>query len=315
MPIQISAQWSIPQAVASLSDAQSISVSTSGSTGIAKAITISRSALVASARASNQIIGAQSGDTWSLLLPLSHVAGINVIARAMELGTTPIDCRAGENYSTVDFTAVVPTHIHRALNGDSALLNHLKSAKTVLVGGAPLHSTERKAAANAGISIVTTYGMTETCGGCVYDGLPLPGVEYKIVEEIIYLRGPMLANVELVDGWFKTSDRGHSENGRLIIDGRIDDQIISGGEKISLSTIENALMERFHTDFAAFAKADSEWGERLCIAKIAEIPDSEIIFYLKERFGSHASPKEIVRVQSIPTLGIGKPDRKKLAGE
>jgi O-succinylbenzoic acid--CoA ligase len=298
MPIQISAQWSIPQALASLSDAQSISVSTSGSTGIAKAITISRSALVASARASNQKIGAQSGDTWSLLLPLSHVAGINVIARAIELGTTPIDCRAGDNYSAVDFTAVVPTHIHRALNGDSALLNHLKSAKNVLVGGAPLSSSERKAAEDAGITIIATYGMTETCGGCVYDGMPLPGVDYKIEDEIIYLRGPMLAEVDLVDGWFKTSDCGHIENGRLVIDGRIDDQIISGGEKISLSTIENALKEKFSADFAAFAKGDAEWGQRLCVAK---------------RFGSHSSPKEIVRVPSIPTTGIGKPDRKKLA--
>ena len=294
MPIQISAQWSIPQAIAALSDAQSISVSTSGSTGVAKSITISRSAIKASAQASNQIIGADSGDTWSLLLPLSHIAGINVIARAIELGTTPIDCRPGNGYSNVDFTAVVPTHIHRALNGDSALLNHLKSAKKVLVGGAPLSSSERTAAESAGISIIETYGMTETCGGCVYDGIPLPGVDYKIVDEIIYLRGPVLADVDLVDGWFKTSDRGHSE-------------------KISLSTIENALKEKFNADFAAFAKGDAEWGQRLCVAKVTEIADSEITSYLKERFGSHASPKEIVRVPSIPTTGIGKPDRKKLA--
>jgi O-succinylbenzoic acid--CoA ligase len=313
MPIQISAQWSIPQAIAALSDAQSISVSTSGSTGVAKTITISRSALKASAQASNQITDAHTGDTWSLLLPLSHVAGINVIARAIELGTTPIDCRPGNSYSNVDFTAVVPTHIHRALNGDSALLNHLKSAKKVLVGGAPLSSLDRTAAESAGITIIATYGMTETCGGCVYDGIPVPGVDYKIEDGIIYLRGPMLADVDLVDGWFKTSDRGHIENGRLVIDGRIDDQIISGGEKISLSTIENALKEKFNSDFAAFAKGDAEWGQRLCIAKVKEIADSEITTYLKECFGSHVSPKEIVRVPSIPTTGIGKPDRKKLA--
>lgn len=312
-PIQIDAQWSIPQAIAALSDAPSLVVTTSGSTGQAKAITISRAAFIASASASNTYIGAKAGDTWSLLLPLSHIAGINVVVRAMQLGTTPLDLRSEKNYRDVDFTAIVPTQLHRALNGDHDLLTHLLHARGVLVGGAPLTNHDRQAAENAGIRVITTYGMTETCGGCIYDGTPLNGVEFKVVENTIFIRGNTLADVPLIEGWFKTSDFGRIENGKLVVEGRLDDQIISGGEKISLSAIETALKAKFVSEFAAFARPDQEWGERLCVAKTLDIADVEIVHFLKTNFGAHASPKEIVKVNTIPLIGIGKPDRKKLA--
>jgi o-succinylbenzoate---CoA ligase len=109
-----------------------IVISTTGSSGVAKSVGISASALLASAKASNKFLGAEFGNVWSLLLPLTHIAGINVLTRALELGTDPIDLRNFEGeYPKVDFTSVVPTQLHRALNGDENLLRHLQGAKAV----------------------------------------------------------------------------------------------------------------------------------------------------------------------------------------
>ena len=122
-----------------------VAIGTSGTTGGPKEVLLTSTALISSARASNKFIGAQSGDTWSLLLPLTHIAAVNVIVRSMELGTTPIDLRdfVGE-FPKANYTAIVPTQLFRALNGDQRLLNHLRSTKAVLVGGAAL--SERKIA-------------------------------------------------------------------------------------------------------------------------------------------------------------------------
>ena len=291
----------------------SLLVATSGSTGTPKEIPLTASALTASATASNKFLKAAKGDTWSLLLPLTHIAGINVLMRAIQLGTEPLDLRnhVGE-YPHADFTAIVPTQLFNALNENSDLLKHLQGAKAVLVGGASLSQDLRAQGVAAGINIVATYGMSETSGGCIYNGTPLDGVAVKIVENIIYLRGPMLAQVPLVDGWLKTADIGRLENGKLVVFGRSDDQIISGGEKISLSVIEQALSENFESIFLAFAKPDQEWGERLCIATTLELSQDTISHFLKNRFGGYATPKEIHKVDEIPLIGIGKPDRAKL---
>ena len=290
-------------------------VSTSGSTGDAKLVAHSANSLIANARACHKYVGAKIGERWSLLLPTSHIAGINVLIRAIELGTTPVGVE-----TKADFTAIVPTQLHRALNGDSVLLHHLQGCKQVLVGGAPLNGELRKAAENHEIKVVETYGATETCGGVIYDGKPLDGVEVKLIDGKVALKGPQLALSYLgqggigVDGWFITSDLGEMRDGKLKILGRSDDQIISGGEKISLSAVDGFLQSEFaHPGIVAFSKIDPEWGERLCIATTKEIPASLISGKLKERFGNHVSPKEILSVSEIPYLSIGKPDRKRLA--
>ena len=112
-----------------------VAIGTSGTTGTSKEVLLTSTALISSARASNKFIGAQSGQTWSLLLPLTHIAAVNVVVRSIELGTAPIDLRDFDGeYPKADFTAIVPTQLFRALNGDQRLLDHLKSAKAVLVG-------------------------------------------------------------------------------------------------------------------------------------------------------------------------------------
>ena len=293
-----------------------VAIGTTGTTGTAKEVLLTSTALISSARASNKFIGAQSGQTWSLLLPLTHIAAVNVIVRSMELGTTPIDLRdfAGE-YPNADYTAIVPTQLFRALNGDRRLLDHLKSAKAVLVGGAALPQSLRNQAKLAGITVITTYGMTETCGGCVYDGMTLDGVEVEIRNGTIFIKGPVLASsISLNESWYETSDLGEYENDRLVVTGRSDDVIISGGENLSLNAVENSLSVAFpNVQFAAFAVEDPQWGQSLHLAVVGTISDHEILAQLEKDLGVFAKPKGVHRMTSLPLLGIGKIDRKSLA--
>ncbi|MFY7824349.1 MAG: AMP-binding protein [Candidatus Planktophila sp.] len=293
-------------------------IGTSGTTGAPKEIFLSSHALVASARASNAFVGAKLGDTWSLLLPLTHVAAVNVFVRAFELGTIPVDLRnhSGE-YPRVNFTAIVPTQLFRALNGDDQLLKHLQGAQKVLVGGAALSSAIRNQATAAGINVVTTYGMSETSGGCVYNGEILEGAEVEVRGGSIFIRGSVLAlNLELSDGWFETNDLGEFVDERLVVIGRSDDVIISGGENLSLNSVENILNQSFpNTQFAAFSVEDPQWGQTLHIAVVGEADSGSISSVLEEKVGAFAKPKGIHSLNSLPLLGIGKVDRKRLAQE
>ncbi len=291
-------------------------IGTSGSSGSPKEVALTATALISSARASNKFINAKPGETWSLLLPLTHIAAVNVIIRAIELGTLPIDLRNHEGeYPKADYTSIVPTQLFKALNGDVRLLNHLKSVKTVLVGGAALSQSLRNQAELAGIKVVTTYGMTETCGGCVYDGEVLDGIEVEIRNGKIAIRGPILASsISLDAGWYETSDLGEFKNDKLIVLGRADDVIISGGENLSLNAVEASLNTAFpEVEFAAFSIEDPQWGDSLQIAIVGTVSDEELITHLENDLGSFAKPKGIHRLTSLPLLGIGKVDRKSLA--
>jgi O-succinylbenzoic acid--CoA ligase len=295
-------------------------IGTSGSSGLIKEVAFTSQSLLASARAANSYLGAANGSTWSLLLPTTHIAGINVILRSMEVGTLPVDLRNfhGE-YPVVDFTSIVPTQLFRALNSDAILLRHLQKARAVLVGGAALSPALRKDAEAAGIRIIETYGMTETCGGCIYDGKPLAGVEFKVSEHgAIAIQGSVLANsylnapelFNLKDGWFTTNDLGEIVDGKLVVKGRSDDVIISGGENLSLIAIEATLSVRFpEIECAAFAVNDPQWGQALHVAVVGDVTETEISHYLEAALGGIAKPKGILFLDSLPLLGIGKIDR------
>jgi O-succinylbenzoic acid--CoA ligase len=305
----------------------SIVVGTTGSSGISKEVGISAGAILASAQASNKYLGAEPGDTWSLLLPLTHIAGVNVLVRSLDLATELIDLRGERSeYPRVDFTAIVPAQLFAALNGDDALLQHLVAAKSVLIGGAALPDVLRKQGEEAGITIVTTYGMTETTGGCVYDGIPLDGVEIKInSDRHVAIKGSVLAetyigassvwNQSMNDGWFISSDLGKIEDGKLSVDGRSDDVIISGGENISLGHIERTLQVQFpEVTFAAFAVSNPQWGAALHLAVVGKnIVEEEISDYLAAEVGPFAKVKGFLHLTELPLMGIGKVDRKKLA--
>jgi o-succinylbenzoate---CoA ligase len=296
----------------------SLLVATSGSTGTPKEIAITSSALLASASASNKFLKAAKGDVWSLLLPLSHIAGINVLLRALQLETTPLDLHNHVGaYPHADYTAIVPTQLFNALNENSDLLKHLQGAKAVLVGGASLSPELRAQGVAAGINIVMTYGMSETSGGCVYDGIALDGVAFEITSDgRIKISGPVLAEVERENGWFVTNDLGKITDGKLHVIGRTDDVIISGGENISLRAIEEHINRKFPDLLvAAFSTPDDKWGQALHIAVQSQDANvkSEISEVLIKSIGNHAKPKSVLLLDKLPQIGIGKVDRIALA--
>jgi O-succinylbenzoic acid--CoA ligase len=280
---------------------------------------LSSAALIASANASHKYLGATPGDSWSLLLPTTHIAGLNVIVRATALGSRVIDNRNTENYVDADFVSIVPTQLYKALTSDSKLLEHLTAAEAVLVGGAPLSDKLKKEAANKHVKIITTYGMTEMSGGCVYNQKPLEGVDVKISDAgLIQLSGPMIASGYLLANGqlekfadsesFDTTDLGEISNGMLKVLGRVDDVIISGGEKISLSAVEEIIKQILpKMDLITFAMADDLWGEKLCLASTSLIDIED----LRTNLDSILTPKEIFLFEEIPTTMLGKPDRKR----
>lgn len=303
-------------------------VNTSGSTGAAKEVGLSASALLESAKSANKFVGAKPGQIWSLLLPITHIAGINVLVRSLELGTVPIDSReVTGKYPYADFTAVVPTQLFKALNGDSNLLEHLISAQAVLVGGAALSTELRDSSRNAGINVIETYGMTETSGGCVYNGTALDGTEFEIDELGIisiaskslattYLNAPEAWSERIRNGYFVTTDIGHIEDGKLIVTGRSDDVIITGGENVSLAEVESVVRDTFAgIECAAFTIPDSQWGQLLLLAIAGEVkPDqSAINEYLSSKISRSAKVKNFIYVAELPRTSLGKVDRAKLA--
>jgi O-succinylbenzoic acid--CoA ligase len=293
-------------------------ISTSGSTAESKLVAISDAALIASTNASHKYLGAVPGDSWSLLLPTTHIAGLNVLIRATALGSRVIDNRNAINYVDADFISIVPTQLYKALTSDAKLLEHLTAAEAVLVGGGPVSDKLKKEAANKHVKIVTTYGMTEMSGGCVYNQKPLDGVEVKLSSDgLIKLTGPMIAsgylskNGELtsvgIDGWFESTDIGEVSAGFLKVNGRSDEMIISGGENISLILVEEKIRELIpNQEIIAFALPDEVWGEKLCVGSTSNLSIEEI----KKSIGSLLSPKEVFLFEQIPTTSIGKPDRR-----
>ena len=306
----------------------SLVVSTSGSTGDAKEVGLSANAIFASAKATNKFFGASTGQIWSLLLPLTHIAGINVLVRALELGTIAIDARGiTGKYSDADYTAVVPTQLFRALNGDGDLLAHLQSAKSVLVGGAALDKNLGDQAHTAGINIVESYGMTETCGGCVYDGLPIGDTSVEINKDgLIKISSASLATTylndvsgwssKLEDGYFLTSDLGEINDGKLTVTGRADDVIVTGGENISLHKVEEVIRNSFAgIECAAFAVVDQKWGQALHLAIAGSVkPDqSAINKALSAQISVAAKIKGAIYLDQLPKTALDKVNRQELA--
>ena len=215
-------------------------IATSGSTGQPKRVVLSRDAMRASALATQERLGGPG--QWVLNLPPSYVAGVQVLYRSVvaghRAGRTTIEERERAARS---YVSLVPTQLVRAL--DRATSEPLARFDAVLIGGGPLDPLVRQQAEERGIRIVQTYGMSETCGGCVYDGRPLDGVEVRIDDGEVQLRGPVLFDgyeddpertaAVMKDGWFRTNDLGRlDDDGRLWVTGRVDDVIISGGVKI-----------------------------------------------------------------------------------
>jgi O-succinylbenzoic acid--CoA ligase len=225
-------------------------------------------------------------------------------------------------------TSLVPTQLLRLLDAGGAPLDAHRGYAAVLVGGAALDPGLRARAEAAGVTVVTTSGMTETAGGCVYDGLPLRDVRVRVADGV-EIAGPTLAlgyrcdpagtAEAFADGWFHTRDAGTlDDGGRLTVQGRLDDVVISGGVNVAPQAVEAVLRE--HPDVAdavVFGRADDEWGQRV-VAAVVPVPGSEPSLgtlrpWVAERLGAPAAPKELHVIAAVPTLHTGKPDRRGVA--
>jgi len=195
----------------------------------------------------------------------------------------------------------------------------------VLIGGGPLESNLRVAATAAGARIVSTYGMTETSGGCVYDGIPLAGTYVEAsptglriggdVVALGYHAAPKDTRESFVDGWFLTRDAGQvAESGLVSVTGRTDDVIISGGVNVAADAVEEVLRERPDiADVAVLGRPDAEWGQAV-IALVVPVDGvrvelAEIRAHVTARLGAAAAPREVIALPALPRLHSGKLDR------
>ncbi len=310
-----------------------IVIRTSGSTGKPKDVVLSHRAVLASAHASLGRLGGPGG--WLQAMPVTGVGGLQVLVRSAVAGLEPT---YAEEYASLAaaiaavpgqrrYASLVPTQAHRLVeSGEAGVLADLDA---VLIGGAAVPADLLDALRSAGVRVVRTYGMSETCGGCVYDGVPLDGVRMRIDDSgQVQLAGPMLfdgyADAEataqvLRDGWFATADLGEIDaDGRLRVTGRIDDVVISGGVNVPLPAVTAALRTYEGVrDAVAIGVPDEEWGSRV-VAFL--VPDDAVCLdglrldQLRDGVEEAGlprawAPREVVLVDALPLLPGGKVDR------
>jgi O-succinylbenzoic acid--CoA ligase len=309
-------------------------IATSGSTGQPNGVELTRAALLASAEASLARLEATTRDRWLCCLPTSHIAGIQVLIRALILDTQPViherfDPAAIAEAEGVTHISLVPTMLQRLLDAGV----DVGRFDRILLGGADAAPGLLARARAAGARIVTTYGMTETAGGCVYDGRPLDRVEVAIAaDHRIRIRGPVLFHRyrnhnhdhspgdRLVDGWFDTADAGRwRDGGRLEVLGRADDMIVTGGENIAPAAVAAILSEHPQVaDAAVTARPDPEWGQRVVAIVVPADPGcppslEALRGLVAEQATPAHAPRELVLADALPLLPSGKLDRAALA--
>jgi o-succinylbenzoate---CoA ligase len=366
-------------------------IGTSGSTGEPKGVELSAAALTHSARASLSRVGARDGERWLCCLPVSHVAGLQVLVRSLLSGTEPVVEAEATARAVADaadqgcaHVSIVPTQLIRLL-ADEEGASKLARYKSVLVGGAAAAAAAIDQARAAGINVVTTYGMSETCGGCVYDGIPLDGVKVRTGEDgRLRIAGPVLMNryhrrpdltasvlkdpvsestvsestvsestvsestvsestvsestvlentglkttapedtaqeypgpdgAGLSGAEFVTSDLGFVADGRVVVRGRADDVINTGGHKVVPGEVAAALSDCPGVrEVVVIGRPDPEWGERVTAVVVpsdpADPPGLELLrTHVRTKLPRYACPSEVVLAEAIPVLPSGKPD-------
>ncbi|HTX97783.1 MAG TPA: o-succinylbenzoate--CoA ligase [Mycobacterium sp.] len=323
-----------------IDDDVALVATTSGTTGAPKGALLTAAALTASATATHDRLGGPGN--WLLALPPYHIAGVQVLVRSLLAGSVPVemDVSAGFDVSELPgalsrlgsgrrYTALVAAQLAKALT-DPAAAGALAELDAVLLGGGPAARRVLDAAAAAGITVVRSYGMSETAGGCVYDGVPLDGVLLRVpADGRITIGGATLAKGyrNPVDpdpfaepGWFRTDDLGAIDDaGVLTVFGRADDAISTGGLTVLPQLVEAALATHPAVgDCAVFAVPDDRLGQRVVAAIVVsdgfEAPTLEAIrSQVTATLDATAAPRELHIVTALPRRGIGKVDRKALA--
>jgi o-succinylbenzoate---CoA ligase len=315
------------RAAAGVANETAVVIATSGSTGAPKGVELSAAAMRASASASMRRIGAGPGERWLCCLPTFHIAGLGVLVRSLLAEADPVITGAVDaaalDASECAHVSLVPTQLRRLLEAGA----RPGGLKSVLLGGAAAAGDLLATARAAGWPVVTTYGMSETCGGCVYDGVPLDGVEIAFApDNRIEIAGPVLFSGyrlapaltagALTGGRFRTSDLGYLDaGGRLVIRGRADGVINTGGEKVVPGEVEAVLgTSPAVADVVVTGVPDPEWGELVTAFVIAADPDNppdldQLRAMVRQSLSARAAPKKVVVMPVFPLLPSGKPDR------
>jgi o-succinylbenzoate---CoA ligase len=322
-----------------IDDDVALVVTTSGTTGAPKGAQLTADALAASAAATHDRLGGPG--RWLLALPPYHIAGVQVLVRSLLAGTVPVELDISKGFDVSElpsavrelgpgrrYTSLVATQLAKAL-ADPAASAALADLNAVLIGGGPAPRPILDAAASAGIAVVRTYGMSETAGGCVYDGVPLDGVRLRVDGDgRIVIGGATLAkgyrNPPDPDpfaqpGWFRTDDVGAvDDSGVLSVLGRADEAISTGGLTVLPQPVEAALNSHAAVaDCVVFGLADERLGQRVVAAVVLAdgyaAPSLDTLrAHVAATLDGTAAPREVHIVDALPMRGIGKVDRRAL---
>jgi o-succinylbenzoate---CoA ligase len=342
-------EWTYAEVCGALASAAAdtvvVTVATSGSTGTPKVACLTARALIASARSTLDVIGGPG--QWLLATPATHIAGIQVLVRSALVRVEPVSLPSG-GFTPARFaaaaaglthqrryTSLVPAQVARLLDEEQGRAA-LASFDAVLVGGAAVPPALRSRARAAGAHVIATYGMSETAGGCVYDGRPLPVTRMRVSGPdehgvgIVELSGATLA-VGYADRprqsgtafrtesdgtrWFRTDDLGRIDDGVLSVLGRRDDVINTGGLKVAPHVVEDAValaLPDLADRCVVVASPDSRWGEAVTLVVAGgAVPElGSVRAALRGHLPGAALPTRVALIDEVPLLGSGKPDRR-----
>lgn len=312
-------------------------VATSGTTGVPKGAQLTAAALRASGEATHARLGGTG--SWLLALPAHHIAGMQVLLRSVLSGTEPavVDVSRGFDPGLLPdavaamsgprrYTSLVPTQLIKALDHAGARAA-LAEFDAILLGGAATPASVLRRALDAGLKVVRTYGMSETCGGCVYDGVALPGVRVRVGEDSrVWLGGSVLASgyrglpdhpAFADSGWFRTDDAGVLDDGVLRVLGRLDEAISTGGLTVVPQVVEAVLTEHPSVrEVAVIGLPDERLGQRVTAIVVAADGAVPTLESLREHTAAAldptAAPRELHVVEALPVRGPGKVDRRAL---
>ncbi len=329
-----------------LPEGTALVVRTSGSSGMPKAVALGADALRAGAEATHEAFGGPG--QWLVALPVHLISGLQMLVRGEVSGIAPVFFDGGDDGFDPErlleaaeglehdrrYVSLVPVQFSRLLDlaeRDAGAADALRRFDAVLVGGQGVPLVMRRRAHELGVALKRSYGMTETAGGCVYDGVEIGDTRVRIREGEVQLAGSTLAlgyagDPELTaqrfvedrgrDGavtrWYRTGDAGELLGGMLTVTGRLDRVIISGGVNVSLDEVERAAR-----DFAgwgsavALAAPHPEWGERVSLVVETEpgaAAFEEVRAAIRDRLGAAAAPEWVTETEEIPRLAGGKPD-------